>query len=409
MGEEVFSGFGEKSFTIPSGTNEVTIEVQGAAGGGGEDGEKSGGEGGDGALVRARFPGASSGDVIDMSIGGGGSSGEGFAGNGGYNGGGDGGSNNQGINGGGGGGYTRVEIDGTFAIAVGGGGGGGPDSGIGIPGSKGGPGVATTTGSTLSAGADGNAGGGGGWTGGDAGTTPNAGGDGGGSNVGASFSSVTLEQTDGGGVQGDSGDGGDAVVTITYPEPPAAPDNPAQSVTADDSIDVSWSEDTSQGEASIYRLQVSEDGGAWSTAATPTGTSYTYSADPTTNSHRFRVRAENSLGNSGWSYTETVSTDPTALTVTGHDATSVSLSWDGVRDATGYVVFRAKSSGSSVGDYSIAATTGATTATDGSLENGEQYYYRVQAEYSGSNSQLSNEVVQTTDLPATNFDTVEET
>jgi hypothetical protein len=61
-----------------------------------------------------------------------------------------------------------------------------------------------------------------------------------------------------------------------------------------------------------------------------------------------------------------------------------------------------------VGDYSVAATTGATSVTDGPLENGERYYYRVQAEYSESNSELSNEVGQTTNLPATNFDTVEE-
>ncbi|WP_435175664.1 fibronectin type III domain-containing protein [Halorussus sp. AFM4] len=195
------------------------------------------------------------------------------------------------------------------------------------------------------------------------------------------------------------------------PSPPSAPSNTSQTIDADDSITVTWT-DNSDNEDN-FRVQVSEDGSSYSTVATPgaNSTSYTYSATPGTNTHRFRVRAENTAGNSSWDYSSTKRTDATGLAVDATTDSSVDLSWTGADDESGYHVYRAEASGSTQSDYTQVADLAAGTSTysDTGLENGEKYYYRVAAYYSTGDSQLTGEVAATTSLPAPTLDSLDAT
>lgn len=89
-------------------------------------------------------------------------------------------------------------------------------------------------------------------------------------------------------------------------------------------------------------------------------------------------------------------------TVSGDDIT---LDWDAVdwnNDQGHYDVYRAQATGSSRSDYTDIAdvSSGTTSYIDSALEDGERYYYRVDANNSEGSSNLSNETASTTALPA---------
>lgn len=73
---------------------------------------------------------------------------------------------------------------------------------------------------------------------------------------------------------------------------------------------------------------------------------------------------------------------PTNLVLSNTTATSVDLSWTGWGSADAYQVYRSESTPVTSSDTQVADTTN-TSVTDSGLENGEQYYYNVQAEYTG--------------------------
>lgn len=292
---------------------------------------------------------------------------------------------------GGGGGGTQTS---------GGAGGSGQSGGEGDPGEFGAGGDGASTSEETG-------GGGAGWYGGGGGgySSTTTGGGGGGSNYDDGLNTVSRNERGSSSVTFWD----DPKITLTYEQAPSAPLNTSQSVDGDDAITITYDEDTNGGVPDNYRIQVSEDGSGYSTIATPTGESYTYAATPSTNSHQFRVRAENSVGDSNWSYTSTVDTDPVNLSVTGIQQSEISFAWDGVRDATGYEVLRAESSGSVTTDYSTAGSPSSSPYTDTGLEDGERYYYRVRATYSSTPSQLTGEVDATTPLPAPTIDVLDTT
>ncbi|UIO98905.1 hypothetical protein Hbl1158_10200 [Halobaculum sp. CBA1158] len=228
----------------------------------------------------------------------------------------------------------------------------------------------------------------------------------------AQFSGTDTTYTSGGiGAEAQSTDGSTTnaydLDHLRLPSPPA-PATASQTVVDDEEIEVSWD---GVAEADDYQLQVSEDGGGFTTVATPTATSVTYTAAASTNTHEFRVRARANQTESEWTATETVATDPSSLVVTDESSSEIDLAWDGARDADEYAVYRGETSGATVGDYTEIATTTATTYTDASIDStdGESYFYRVQARYSGGvDSALSNEAEGTTPLPAPSIDSLDD-
>ncbi len=100
----------------------------------------------------------------------------------------------------------------------------------------------------------------------------------------------------------------------------------------------------------------------------------------------------------------TVPASPTGLSVSSKSGTSVSLKWsDNAQDETGYRIERS-GDGST---YVLAANlgAGATTYTDGGLNSGTTYDYRVRAYNSYGNSSWSNVVAVTTDQATTSSGT----
>ncbi|WP_418061993.1 Ig-like domain-containing protein [Pimelobacter simplex] len=197
-----YSG-GPQEFVVPSGVDELTVELRGASGG---NGGKSGGSGGRGAVGKVRLA-VQEGDVLKALVGAVGQN-AGDAkdepGGGGPSPYGRGGSGNTGSSitvtsggaGAGGGGATALVLDDTLVAVAGGGAGGGGKGGFNGAGGTGGG--ADQNGSdgggdgTSGGGAAGAAGGPAGGTGGNAGSSTGAGGGGGG----------------GGGYPGGSGGGG---------------------------------------------------------------------------------------------------------------------------------------------------------------------------------------------------------
>lgn len=407
---------GQQTWTVPSGVSTVTVRCWGAQGGGGT----GGGNGANGGFGETTLN-VSAGETLYIYVGERGNFGSGSSGgSGGWPNGGDGGTDDPGDGGGGGGGgssgvrYPSSSV--SDQVCMGGGGGGNDWGGFHAPGRGGGTqgedgdGGYWGEGGTQSSGGDegGSRNQGGDGVGGQSGI---AGGGGGGGYYGGGGSDAagSYDGAGGGGSgYGDTlsvgGNSGHGVVEVEYTEAPAAPNNVAQTVVGDDEIDITWDEDTSRGSTDDYDVQVSEDGGTWTQVTNTTAESYTYTATPSVNDHQFRVRANNSAGSSDWVYTTTKTTDPTGLSVDGHDADSIDLSWTGTDDQSNYRVLRAESS---EGSYTEAGTPTGTTFTDTSLENGEQYFYVVEAEYAGTNSQQTNEVSQITDLPALSLDSLD--
>jgi len=349
---------------------QVTVELYGAGGGDGASGEP-GGTGGYASIDVA------AGTTLEIAVGEGGSTpdaGQSPAGDGG-----DGASGSFNRAAGGGGGATTVtrQSDGVEIAAVGAGGGGGSDHGTSLTyggggGARGGVGG--------SAGTDGEAADGTG-VGGDGGDVTSGGAQSGDDGGTLTDGGVTVNATQTGG-----GNTGDAVVEVIIP-PPDAPTGVGQTVTGDDAVDVSWDD---IGTAAEYDVEVAEDGGGWQSVMTTSQTSITYSAAPATNAHQFRVRSVNDGGSSDWAYTETKATDPSGLTASGDAFAPIALSWDAAPDASEYRILRATASGSVAGDYTQIATTGSTTYDD-DADPVQTYYYRIQAVYPGTDSQVSNE------------------
>ncbi|MBU2694996.1 Ig-like domain-containing protein [Pimelobacter sp. 30-1] len=197
-----YSG-GPQEFVVPSGVNELTVELRGASGG---NGGKSGGSGGRGAVGKVRVA-VEEGDVLRVLVGAAGRDAGGEKdepGGGGPSPFGSGGWGNTGSSitvtsggaGAGGGGATALVLDDAVVAVAGGGAGGGGKGGFNGAGGTGGG--ADQNGSdgggdgTSGGGTAGAAGGPGGGTGGNAGSSTGAGGGGGG----------------GGGYPGGSGGGG---------------------------------------------------------------------------------------------------------------------------------------------------------------------------------------------------------
>lgn len=453
----------EGTYSWPSGTEFLEVRVEGADGAE-APGTQSKGLGGSGAYVEFKIDVADiSGDAVEYRVGESAESNDDVT-DGGWPGGGEGGRSDPDdgtddlSRAGGGGGLSDIRAEGDGfgdVIAVGGGGGGGgeassaqgpanvtdgadagyPDgsdaddatidgsitegeggeggtqsSAGGPAGNEGGQGSGGNGDHDDASQGDAEGGGGGaGWYGG------------GGGNAGASGSGAA-----GGGGGGGSStyiddcydvstgtSGGGGLVEITAVQSPADPNNVEQDVRDDDSVEVTWDGDTSEGPNDEYEVEVEEDGGSWEQVGTPTSESFTHSPDRSVDSLRYRVRSTNDAGDSGWVETSEETTNAKDLSVDAHGETSVDLSWTDPSANDGTDVLIAQSSGSdTASDYDVEESLGssASSTTVTGLENGERYYFRVQATYTGDDgtpAPVSNEVDQITDLPAPTLDALD--
>ncbi|MHA2278318.1 MAG: fibronectin type III domain-containing protein, partial [Candidatus Kariarchaeaceae archaeon] len=200
-------------------------------------------------------------------------------------------------------------------------------------------------------------------------------------------------------IKGEGLQSDEAVATpATIPDPPS--DLTAES--GNNNVTLSWSSPNSDGGSSItgYTIYRSTTNG---TGFVNTGTSVSlnYTDITVTNgiTYYFKVTANNSVGQSGFSneISSIPSQKPTApqnLTGTSDDGV-VSLSWDiptnnGGSLILGYNVFRSTASS---GPYTKIATTVILTYIDNSVTNGITYYYVITAFNIKGESVISNELL----------------
>ena len=175
-------------------------------------------------------------------------------------------------------------------------------------------------------------------------------------------------------------------------------------------VDLSWTDNSSNEDGfQIYRTTTSSpsfpgDYTYIDTVGTNT-TTYSDSSSPDGDTVYYAVTAYNSAGESNAATTsiETVA----APTLTGSLTSSVSqdditldlptVDWGG--DQGSYVIYKGEASGSLAQETTVDSSNSAWTDT--ALEDGEQFFYAVEAQNSAGTSSLSSEVSEKAYLPST--------
>jgi chitodextrinase len=182
------------------------------------------------------------------------------------------------------------------------------------------------------------------------------------------------------------------------PPPPGTPGTPTASNVTSSSVTLNWS--ASSGTVSNYQIERAT--GATSTnfsqVGTSTSTSFTNSGLAANTTYRYRVRATNSAGTSGYSAITNVTTQsgqttqppgtpgtPTASNVTSSAAT---LSWSASSGTvSNYQIERA--TGATSTSFSQVGTSTSTSFTNTGLAANTTYRYRVRATNSAGTSAYS--------------------
>ena len=190
--------------------------------------------------------------------------------------------------------------------------------------------------------------------------------------------------------------------------PPAAPSNLAAAAVSTTQINLSWTDNASN-ETGFKVERKTGSGGTYAQIGTVGANVTTYSDSGLTASttYYYRVRANNAIGDSGYSNeanattSATIPTAPSALTATAASSSQINLGWtDNASNETGFKIERKTGSG---GTYSQIATvgTGVVSYNDTGLTASTTYYYRVRATNAAGDSGYSNEANATTNAAPT--------
>ncbi len=187
--------------------------------------------------------------------------------------------------------------------------------------------------------------------------------------------------------------------------PPSAPDNLLATALAEDSIDLNWS-DTSSDETG-FRLLRSTDGVNYQTIASPGAnvSQYQDTGLSAATTYYYQAQAYNGAGTSSSSNTASATTyaaaaappaAPDSLVLAGSGVDHIGLSWfDNAIDETGFSVERSPDGSSWVQVAGLPADT--QSFTDLGLAAGSDYFYRVSAFNDGGASDYSNILQASTD------------
>ncbi len=214
---------------------------------------------------------------------------------------------------------------------------------------------------------------------------------------------------------GESGPSNVASATTEANSEPGAPFDLEARAAGRDEIDLSWSPPPDDGGSAItgYRIEVSADAGdTWSNLVANSedaATTYTHGGLAPGTTRHYRVRAINSLGESGPSNVASATTDaisepgaPLDLVATEDGYHAIVLSWtppleDGGFPITGYVIEVSADAGVSWGQLVAHTSSTATTYRHAGLAAGTTRHYRVSAINDIGTGEPSNVAAATTD------------
>ncbi len=179
---------------------------------------------------------------------------------------------------------------------------------------------------------------------------------------------------------------------------------------------MSWTAPASNGGAAIsgYRIEVSTDGGTnfSQLVVSQSKTTYSHTGLSAGLARHYRVRASNSVGNSGWSNTAnattgaaTAPTAPRSLTATSVGQTTINLSWtapasNGGTAISGYRIEWSANGTSNWQNVSPAHTGTERIYADTGLNSGTTRHYRVYASNSVGESTAASNVDNATTISA---------
>ena len=193
-------------------------------------------------------------------------------------------------------------------------------------------------------------------------------------------------------------------------QPPGAPGTPSVSSKTSNSASLSWTAPTTGGPVTQYRIQYATDSSFTNPStffSQGTDTSRTVTGLNPSTRYYFRVRAENSGGNSSYSSSVDTTTDagsvtapgtPGTPTQTGRTSLSLSLSCAVPSTGTTPTLYRWEYSFNSSFSSPSEVTSTINSVTITSLGSDRTYYVRVRAENSAGNSSYSS-ALQTSTLP----------
>jgi hypothetical protein len=166
----------------------------------------------------------------------------------------------------------------------------------------------------------------------------------------------------------------------TLVQPPSIPANVTSTARTANSVTLTW--DAAVG-ATGYELQYKKaTDSTWTTASYPGGTSATVAGLTANTDYNFRVQATNTGGSSGWSSIVNVTTQvqpptsPTGFMSSARTSDSVTLTWNPVTTATGYVVQYKKAAET---EWITAPSPAGTSLTITGLAANTAYMFRIQA------------------------------
>ncbi len=187
-----------------------------------------------------------------------------------------------------------------------------------------------------------------------------------------------------------------SITALTLPAAPV-PTAVANSVSQ---ITLSWPAVTG---AATYKIEFSSDGGTtWAVQATQAGVSYIHTGLIVDTSYKYRVTAVNATGNSAVSAVVTMSTllaPPTGFNATITAATTITLGWNAVTDATTYKIERSTDNVTFTTVVPGTPLTGSSTSYADTVLAGTSYYYRISA-VDAAGTSTATAAVHATTVPA---------
>ncbi|MDN5205237.1 fibronectin type III domain-containing protein [Fulvivirgaceae bacterium BMA10] len=197
----------------------------------------------------------------------------------------------------------------------------------------------------------------------------------------------------------------DGGTTLTVNNPPSAPSSLSASSTSMTTIDLSWTDNSSNETGfEIERSTVSGSGYTLITTTNSDITSFTDSGLTAGTTYYYQIRAINGVGQSTYTSETNATTDPlpsppavpSSLQATTLSASEITLNWtDNSNDEDNFVIESSSSSGT--GFTTLAAVgPNVTSFTHNGLSPLETVYYRVKAVSTYGNSANSNESSATT-------------